>query len=257
MKKIFIMGIVMLLLTGCTSKEEIVEVAQEALSEVTISDTTIASKESEEMEITSSENIEETIEISESQAETENLQTEGNTEVFDATQAVSLEVIEEGIRVTFRQLPQNASDMQAIIDIYSQKDARSVCAFFHAALVRYPNSPEDCFAMLDVLRGPQPLSDAEKAFIKERLSDKLYLPRAYFEGAVPKNEYQPAEPWTIIIYDDPVTPPEGYAYTMVKTSGADSSRRIVMRIKDGLNYLWEYNAALLSIRLPASEDPWV
>ena len=29
-----------------------------------------------------------------------------------------------------------------------------------------------------------------------------------------------------------------------------------MRVKDGQNYLWEYNGALLSIKLPASEDPW-
>lgn len=239
MKKIIIMAAVLILLTGCGSKEKFPEATLETNKETTASSG-------------ATENVVETKEISEIQ--TEAAETQGT---FDAEQAITIEVIEGGVQVIFQQLPQTASDMQAMVDLYSQADARIICAFFHAALVRYPESAEDCFAMMDILRGPQPLSDTDKAFIKERLSDKLYLPRAYFEGAVPQNEYQPEDPWTIIIYDDPVTPPEGYAYTMVKTSGADSSRRIVMRIKDDLNYLWEYNAALLSIRLPASEDPWV
>ena len=176
---------------------------------------------------------------------------------FDAAQWITIEDVKGGIQVTYHQLPQNQADMEAIVAEYGREDERRVCAYFHAALVRYPESAEDCFDMLDVLRGPQPMSDAEKLFMKERFSDKLYLPRTYFEGARPKNEYQPDEPWAIIIYDDPVRPPDGYAYTMVASGGADNKRRIVMRIKDGQNYLWEYNGALLSVRLPASEDPWV
>ena len=176
---------------------------------------------------------------------------------FDAAQWITIEDVKGGIQVTYHQLPQNQADMEAIVAEYGREDERRVCAYFHAALVRYPESAEDCFDMLDVLRGPQPMSDAEKLFMKERFSDKLYLPRTYFEGATPKNEYQPDEPWAIIIYDDPVRPPDGYAYTMVASGGADNKRRIVMRIKDGQNYLWEYNGALLSVRLPASEDPWV
>ena len=181
---------------------------------------------------------------------------EAPEEPFDAAEAVAVENIDGGIKVTFHQLPRTEKDMEALLELYPRSDARNVSAFFLASLVRYVDSPNDAFAMIDVLRGPQPMSDADKSFMKERLSDKLYLPRAYFEGAVPKNEYQPDEPWVLIVYDDPVPPPEGYSYTQVKTSGADNSRRIVTRLKDDLNYLWEYNGALLSIRLPASEDPW-
>lgn len=181
---------------------------------------------------------------------------EASEETFDAAAAVAVEETDGGIKVTFHQLPQTEKDIEALLELYPRSDARNVSAFFLASLVRYVDSPDDAFAMIDVLRGPQPMSDADKSFMKERLSDKLYLPRAYFEGAVPKNEYQPDEPWVLVIYDDPVTPPEGYAYTQVKTSGADNSRRIVTRLKDDLNYLWEYNGSLLSIRLPASEDPW-
>ena len=168
-----------------------------------------------------------------------------------------IEEREDGILVTFYELPKDAQQMQSLTDFYGMEDARLVCALFHAALVRYPESAQDCYAMIDVLRGPQPMSDTEKAFMEERFSDKLYLPRAYFEGAEPENEYEPDMPWTIVIYDDPAAPPDGYAYVSVRTKGADNPRRIVMRKKGDNCYLWEYNGALLGIRLPASEDPWL
>ncbi len=176
-------------------------------------------------------------------------------DAFD-TSAVTAVAVTDGIQYTFAALPQTAADITALLEVLPRTDAHNVAALFHTALVRYINSPADGTAMIDVLRGPQPMSDTDKDFMKERFSDKKYLPRAYFEGAEPGNEYQPAEPWTLIIYDDPVAPPEGYHYVNVTTAGADSPRRIVTRLKDGEHYLWEYNGTLLSIRLPASEDPW-
>lgn len=183
-------------------------------------------------------------------------QVSADTTPFDAASALTVEAVDGGMKYIFSELPQTSSDLEALIAIHDLSDARTTAAYFFTAFVRYVDSPDDAFAMIDVLRGPQPMSDGDKAFIKERLSDKLYLPRAYFEGAEPKNEYEPTEPWTIILYDDPVAPPEGYAYAQITTSGAENPRRITMRVKDGQNYLWEYNGALLSIKLPASEDPW-
>lgn len=174
---------------------------------------------------------------------------------FDAS-CVTAEAVEGGVKYTFAALPQTAADITALLEELSRTDAHNVVALFHAALVRYIESPQDGTAMIDVLRGPQPMSDADKSFMEERFSDKKYLPRVYFEGAEPGNDYQPAEPWCIVIYDDPVAPPEGYGYVNVTSAGADNPRRIVTRLKDGEHYLWEYNGALLSVRLPASEDPW-
>ena len=236
MKKWIMAAVIVLTLCGCagkTSQETVMPSAQESVKE------TLPAKH-----------------ITKQVAEKPLAETVSLTR-FDAAQWITIEDVKGGIQVTYHQLPQNQADMEAIVAEYGREDERRVCAYFHAALVRYPESAEDCFDMLDVLRGPQPMSDSEKAFMKERFSDKLYLPRTYFEGATPKNEYQPDEPWSIIIYDDPVRPPDGYAYTMVESGGADNKRRIVMRIKDGNHYLWEYNGALLSVRLPASEDPWV
>lgn len=246
MKKWVLASLIVLILGGCAGKAS-QETVQKAVQE-TIQET--AQETAQQTETLPMKAVKKSI-VETTVAET------ASVDSFDAAQMVEIEDVKGGIKVTYHQLPQNQADMEALVAEYGREDERRVCAYFHAALVRYPESADDCYDMLDVLRGPQPMSEAEKSFMKERFSDKLYLPRTYFEGATPKNEYQPDEPWEIIIYDDPVKPPDGYAYTMVASGGADNKRRIVMRIKDGQKYLWEYNGALLSVRLPASEDPWV
>lgn len=246
MKKWVLASLIVLILGGCAgraSQETVQKAVQETIQET--AQETAQQTETLPMKAVKKSIVETTV------AET------ASVDGFDAAQMVEIEDVKGGIKVIYHQLPQNQADMEALVAEYGREDERRVCAYFHAALVRYPDSADDCYDMLDVLRGPQPMSAAEKSFMKERFSDKLYLPRTYFEGATPKNEYQPDEPWKIIIYDDPVRPPDGYAYTMVASGGADNKRRIVMRIKDGQKYLWEYNGALLSGRLPASEDPWV
>ena len=175
---------------------------------------------------------------------------------FDAVSAVTVEQLDGAVKYIFNTLPQSAEDIKSLIAVYPVTDRHNTVAFFMASLVRYIEDTQEGLAMIDVLKGPEKLSDTAKAFIKERFSDKLYLPKAYFEGAAPENNYEPDSPWTLIIYDDPVAPPDGYAYVKVATSGADSPRRITLRLKGEENWLWEYNGVLMSIRLPANEDPW-
>lgn len=170
---------------------------------------------------------------------------------------LTVEAIDGGMQYTFSDFPKTGKELEALLEHHDLNDARNTAAFFMTALLCHVDSPEDACAMIDVLRGPQPMSDGDKSFLKERLSDKLYLPRAYFGGATPENEYTPEEPWVLTVYDDPVAPPEGYFYVQLSTAGADSMRRITMRVKDGNYYLWEYAGILLSMRLPASEDPWL
>ena len=175
---------------------------------------------------------------------------------FDATSAVTVEQLDGAVKYIFSTLPQTVEDIEALIAVYPVTDRHNTAAFFIASLVHYIEDEQEGLAMIDVLKGPQKLSDTDKSFIRERFSDKQYLPKAYFEGAQPANNYEPDSPWTLIIYDDPVDAPEGYTYVNVKTSGADNPRRICMRLKGEENWLWEYNGVLMSIRQPASEDPW-
>ena len=178
----------------------------------------------------------------------------GEEEGYDASEAVTVESVDGGIKVTFEQMPQTARDLQALLEAYPQTDARNAGAFFIASLVRYLDSTDDGHEML---RGPRPMNDMDKDFLKDRLREKSYLPGAYFEGATPENDYTPDTPWSLLVYDDPMNAEEGYLYIQVATTGADSRRRITLREKDGQYYLWEYSNVLTGIRLPASQDPWL
>lgn len=175
---------------------------------------------------------------------------------FDAESAVTVEVMTDGVKYIFNTMPQTAADIEALISVYPVTDRHNTVAFFMTSLVKYIEDTDEGLAMIDVLKGPQKLSDTDKSFIKDRFSDKKYLPRVYFEGATPGNNYTPDQPWTIVIYDDPVAPPEGYTYVNLKASAFDNPRRICLRLKGEENWLWEYNAAFLSVKQPAEEDPW-
>ena len=111
--------------------------------------------------------------------------------------------------------------------------------------------------MLDFLRGPRPLSVMDKQFIADRFRDKDYVPRSYFEGATPANNYLPSEPYTVVVSDNPYSyQNESYATLYIRSGGADSLRSVQMRLaKDGKWYLWE-QFLLADIRQPESMNPW-
>lgn len=167
------------------------------------------------------------------------------------------ERIGNGIKYIFSAMPENAGSLVSLLEECPQTDKFNTAALFMTSLVRYVESPDDGLAMIDVLKGPQLLTTPAKMFIKERFMDKKYLAKSYFEGSAPTNNYEPGKPMTVVIYDDPVAPPDGYSYVSVKSSGADNPRRLVMRIKDGYHYIWQYDSLLMGIRLPEQEDPWL
>ncbi len=125
------------------------------------------------------------------------------------------------------------------------------------ALSFYPKNRELCHSMLEYLKGPSGLNGAEKQFIRDRFMDKDYVPRSYFNGAVPENDYTPSTPYTIEVSENPYSyENEGYAKLFIKSGGADSPREVLMRkAKDGKWYLWE-QFLLSGIREPESSNPW-
>ena len=68
---------------------------------------------------------------------------------------------------TFYNLPETLQDLQALPEA-NLKDPYGVAALTVAALCRYETNPDDCFAMLDWLKGPESLSNYEKQFLRER-----------------------------------------------------------------------------------------
>ena len=156
---------------------------------------------------------------------------------------------------TFQTLPKNVAELQAMPEA-SLKDPYATAALTVAALCRYEESVDDCIAMLNFLKGPQPLSPFQIQFLRDRLVGKGYVPRSYFAGTSPQNNYEPSVPYTVTVTENPYSyQNEGYVKLLIKSSGADTPREIQMRAKGDTWYLWE-NYLLPDIRVPAALDPW-
>ncbi len=157
----------------------------------------------------------------------------------------------------FEALSTNLAELEAM----HQSDFLNpfeVAALTVVALANYKNDREATHAMLDYLRGPKPLSNYEKQFLRDRLVDKYYKPFSYFKGAVVDNNYQPDQPYTIEVFETVKSyENDGYLRLNVKSSGADTPREIVLRLKSSTKqwFLWE-EFLLADIRIPSSENPW-
>ena len=103
------------------------------------------------------------------------------------------------------------------------------------------------------------MSPMEKQFIRDRFMDgKDYLPRSYFSGAAPENNYQPSEPLTLVFRDRANQPVEKeYRILEISSGGADSPRTVTLRQKPSTGewFLWD-QALLAGIRIPKSQDEW-
>lgn len=159
-------------------------------------------------------------------------------------------------KIVFQSMPMSYEEFtslpQAKIETPFETAAMTVLAFCF-----YPADKEMCLKMLDYLRGPRPLSGIDKSFIADRFRDKDYVPRSYFNGATPDNDYMPTEPYTIEISENPYSyEVDGMAKLFVRSGGADALRAIELRkAKDGKWYLWE-QYILSDIRQPESSNPW-
>lgn len=159
---------------------------------------------------------------------------------------------------TFSSIPTTASEIAALPEATLDTPFKTV-ALAMLALLNYEKDPEGTYAMLDFLRGPEPLNNFGKAFLKERLNGKFYKPFSFFAGATVANGYKPTEPLTITVRDNPYSyPEENYALLLVKSSGADSERQVRLRKKPstGQWFITGDLACLSDIRIPADQDPW-
>ena len=109
------------------------------------------------------------------------------------------------------------------------------------ALSTYPKDMDLCYAMLDYLRGSRPMNNVERHLIADHFTQQSYVPRSYFQGAIPENDYTPTEPYTVRISDDHMSyVNNGHATLNLKSSGAESPRKINLRKgEDEKWYLWE------------------
>jgi hypothetical protein len=161
---------------------------------------------------------------------------------------------------TFQAIPANVAELQSIPEA-NLSSPFGTAALTVLAMLRYEQNPSDCEAMLDYLRGPEPLSVFKKQFLKEHLGGKPYVARSYFAGTSKENNYTPSVPYTITVSSNPYSYPAGegvYARLLLKSSGADSERWIVLRQKPstGQWFLNDSDGLLGDIRMPVAADPW-
>lgn len=156
---------------------------------------------------------------------------------------------------TFQSLPESLDELkelpEAALDTPFKTAALILCA-----LCAYSKDEEVGKEMLNWLKGPQPLSNVELQFFKERITGRTHVPFSYFAGAKPDNDYTPDEPFTLTISDNPYSyQNQNYAVMHLKSGGADSPRQIKLRKKGNQWFLWE-QFVLVDIRAPKSADPW-
>lgn len=156
---------------------------------------------------------------------------------------------------TFDALPASVDELRTLpeCDFSTPFRTAALCA---AVLCNYESNVQETINMINVLKGPQALTPYETQFLRDRLSGKGYVPRSYFAGAVPSNNYTPDVPYSITISDNPYSyQNDGYAKLFLKSGGADSPRDIVLRRKGEEWYVWQIEF-LSDIRTPAEQDPW-
>ncbi len=159
--------------------------------------------------------------------------------------------------IVFNSLPEVIDDFKALPQA-AMATPYDTAAMAIVAFSAYPKDKEQSLQMLEYLRGPRPMNGMDKQFISDRFRGKDYILRSYFTGAVPGNDYDPAQPYTVVLSENKYSyEVAGCAKLFIKSGGADNPRPITMRqAKDGKWYLWEYSSILLGIREPESTNPW-
>ncbi len=159
----------------------------------------------------------------------------------------------------FDSIPTNLAELKARPEA-NLSDPFGVVALYIVSLCIYPANSDASFEMVDFLKGPSPLSPMEKSFIKDRFSDKDYVPRSYFKGATPDNNYTPAEPVTIAVSELAHSHDvgENRVTLYITSGGADSPRGITLRKKPSTGEWFIENdpGSLAGIRVPKAADPW-
>ena len=162
----------------------------------------------------------------------------------------------KSVQVVFSALPQTQAEFTALPQAALQTPF-DTAALFITAMCVYPQQVETALAMVAHLKGPQAPSGYDTQFLADRMRGKDYLPRSFFAGATPANNYTPTQPYIVTVSETPYSYQEqGYAKLVLQSGGADSPRPIQLRLaKDNRWYLWE-QFLLSDIRPPEALNPW-
>ena len=159
---------------------------------------------------------------------------------------------------TFQALPKTLDEFKALPEA-TLSDPYAVAALSVLALTRFPEDREACFEMLSFLKGPDPLTTLEKSQIADRFTDgKDYKPLSFFEGAVPGNNYTPAQPYKVRVSSNPYSfQNKDWGVLYMHSGGADNERPVRLRKKPSTGQWFLVEIQYLGdIRVPVAQDKW-
>ncbi len=159
--------------------------------------------------------------------------------------------------ITFDAIPETLDELMAVKGS-DLKDPFFTAACAVVAFYVYVKNKEEGLKIMDYINGPTDTAIRDQQEWELRLTDKDYLPRSYFKGATPENNYAPKAPYTIHIEESPnsnQTP--GYTTLYINCGGADSPRPVTLRKKEstGQWFLWQ-EMLTGDIRIPKAQDAW-
>lgn len=161
-------------------------------------------------------------------------------------------------KVTFPSLPTNLEQLKALPEA-SLTDPYAVAALSVLALTPFATNREESIAMLNFLKGPDPLNPAEIQQISDRFMDgKFYKVNSFFAGATPQNNYTPSKPYTVEVSVTPYSfENQGWAVMYLHSGGADNPRPVKLRQKPSTGQWFLVEIQYLGdIRIPVAEDKW-
>ena len=159
---------------------------------------------------------------------------------------------------TFETLPQTADELAGLPEA-ALTDVYAVAALSLLALTRFEANREESIAMLNFLKGPDPLTPMAIQQISDRFMDgKFYVVNSYFEGATPANNYTPSKPYKVKVSSTPYSfENENWATLYLHSGGADSPRPVKLRKKPSTGQWFIVEIQYLAdIRPPVAADKW-
>ena len=174
------------------------------------------------------------------------------------SQTVSKAVSNKSKTYSFEALPQTVDELKALPEA-ALTDVYAVAALSLLALTRFEADRDASIAMLNFLKGPDPMTPMAIQQISDRFMDgKFYKVNSFFEGATPANNYTPSQPYKVKVSSTPYSfETENWAVLYLHSGGSDSPRPVKLRKKPSTGQWFLVEIQYLGdIRTPPTADKW-
>ncbi|MBR0531927.1 MAG: hypothetical protein IJJ96_04900 [Bacteroidales bacterium] len=174
------------------------------------------------------------------------------------SQTVSKAVSNKSKTYSFEALPQTVDELKALPEA-ALTDVYAVAALSLLALTRFEADRDASIAMLNFLKGPEPMTPMAIQQISDRFMDgKFYKVNSFFEGATPANNYTPSQPYKVKVTSTPYSfETENWAVLYLHSGGSDSPRPVKLRKKPSTGQWFLVEIQYLGdVRTPVAADKW-